>query len=105
MLVLSVALGSFWGSSSISEPQIAMCCQANGLLFKHRSPKALEEQMRRCLLDPAWAKSLANSGYLRLGLYKWNKWLCAIVPNKEVQTSVQICPNYIYIYVYIYIKN
>eukprot|EP00435_Cladocopium_sp_Y103_P036049 s8_g9.t1 len=38
--------------------------EVNGLLFKHRSPKALEEQMRRCLLDPAWAKSLANRGYL-----------------------------------------
>ena len=41
--------------------------QVNGLLFEHRNPKALEEQMRRCVLDPTWAHSLTQRGYLHLG--------------------------------------
>lgn len=74
-----------------------MCCQVNGLLFKHRSPKALEEQMRRCLLDPAMAKSLATRGYLRLGLLAYTRRansFSQLCPKKEVQTSAQTCPNY-----------
>lgn len=53
--------------------------------------------MRRCLLDPAMAKSLANRGYLRLGLLVYTRRansFSQLCPKKEVQTSAQTCPKY-----------
>ncbi|PIR01047.1 MAG: radical SAM protein [Nitrospinae bacterium CG11_big_fil_rev_8_21_14_0_20_45_15] len=36
----------------------------NGLLFKHRSPSGLAEQMQRFVDNPAFARQLGNHGYL-----------------------------------------
>lgn len=38
--------------------------EVNGLLFSHRSPAALAEQMQRFVDDPALAKALGKRGYL-----------------------------------------
>lgn len=38
--------------------------EMNGLLFAHRNPAALAEQMQRLVLDPAFAQRLGERGYL-----------------------------------------
>lgn len=38
--------------------------EVNGLLFEHRSPRALANQMQRLADDPAWAARLGARGYL-----------------------------------------
>ncbi len=38
--------------------------ETNGLLFAHRNPIALAEQMQRLVQDPAFARRLGERGYL-----------------------------------------
>ena len=38
--------------------------EINGLLFKHRTPKSLTEQMQRFVDDPSFARHLGERGYL-----------------------------------------
>lgn len=39
--------------------------EKNGLLFKHRNPQSLAEQMQRLVDNPAFAKTLGSRGYLQ----------------------------------------
>ena len=41
--------------------------ERNGLLFTHRDPASLAEQMQRLVDAPAWAGQLGRRGYLQSG--------------------------------------